>query len=286
MSTISKNIKNLRKANGETQTDLAAAINVTDKAIANYEAGIRLPDIEKTKDIAEHYGIPVDRLMNEDFSMMDFNLSSLTWEKAMEIVAVQFPIVSSEDALRNSDFAEGYYRTQKIWSKIKEGQSNIMRNVFEYALQKYEDAIISNNSVEESVANVLWLTFMIYGMMPDEHSYKMGEAILFGKSLEHNFVKNYVLKDSNPISEENAGNKRNYVIDSEETVVELIRILKKSEKYADLADYYTALRYVIGMIANDYSDDLNKTIGMEMLISFAELGNKYVMNYLRAIKNI
>ena len=95
----------------------------------------------------------------------------------------------------------------------------------------------------------------------------------------------YVLKDSNPISEENAKNKRAYILDSQETIVGLIRILKASKEYADLADYYTALRYVIGMIANDYSDDLNKTIGMEMLISFAELGNKYVINYLKAIKN-
>jgi len=46
------------------------------------------------------------------------------------------------------------------------------------------------------------------------------------------------------------------------------------------------LRYVIGMVANDYSDDLNKTIGMEMLLSFAELGNKYVISYFKAVKNL
>lgn len=65
-----------------------------------------------------------------------------------------------------------------------------------------------------------------------------------------------------------------------------LRILKESGVYSNLADYYMALRYVIGMVANDYSDDLNKTIGMEMLFSFAELGNKYVINYFRAIKNL
>lgn len=286
MSTIAKNIKDIRKAHGETQSDLATAINVSDTTIANYEAGTRLPDMEKIKAIAEHYGFPVDRLINEDFSSMDFTLSTLTWEKAIEVMAVQFPIISTEKAMQNPDFAEGYLRTQKIWNKIKEGQSAIMRNVFEYALQKYEKAIISESCVVESVANVLWITFMIYAMMPDEHSSKMGEAVLFGKSLKHNFVKNYVLKDSNPISEENSKNKRAYILDSQETIVELIRVLKTSEEYADLADYYTALRYVIGMIANDYSDDLNKTIGMEMLISYAELGNKYVINYLKAIKNI
>ena len=42
----------------------------------------------------------------------------------------------------------------------------------------------------------------------------MSEAILVAKSLKHKFVKNYVLKYSNTISEENAENKRTYVINS------------------------------------------------------------------------
>ena len=94
------------------------------------------------------------------------------------------------------------------------------------------------------------------------------------------------MKDSNPISKENTSNKRAYVEDSQETVVALIQVLKESVEYSNLADYYMALRYVIGMVANDYSDDLNKTIGMEMLLSFAELGNKYVINLFKAIKNL
>ncbi|MBQ8193747.1 MAG: hypothetical protein IJZ47_00125, partial [Oscillospiraceae bacterium] len=115
---------------------------------------------------------------------------------------------------------------------------------------------------------------------------KMGEAVLYGKALDKKFVKQYVLKDSYPISEQNLQNKRAYVEDSQETVVTLIRFLKESDEYADLADYYTALRYVIGMVANEYSDDMNKTIGIEMLLSFAQLGNKYVIRYLKAVKNI
>jgi hypothetical protein len=32
--------------------------------------------------------------------------------------------------------------------------------------------------------------------------------------------------------------------------------------------------------------NLNKTIGMEMLLSFAELGNKYVIRYFKAVKSL
>lgn len=286
MSKIAKNIRDIRKAHGETQSDLASAINVSETAVGNYETGARQPDMQTIQAIAEHYGFPVDRLLNEDFSQMDFKLSTLTWEKAMDVMAVQFPIICTDKAMQDPNFAEGYRRTQEIWSKVKEGQAGIMRSFIESAFQKYEDAIIDNNELVEAVANTLWLTFLVYALMPDEHSVKMGEAVLFGKSLKKDFVKNYVLKDANPISKENAENKRAYVADSQETVIALIHILKESDEYADLADYYMALRYVIGMVANDYSDDLNKTIGMEMLLSFAELGNKYVIRYFKAVKTL
>ncbi len=285
MADIKKNIRDIRRAHGETQAELAEHINVTEKAIGNYETGERVPDIQKLQAIAEHYGFPVDRLINEDFSQMDFKLSTLTWEKAMEAMEVMFPIVCSDKAMQDPDFAEAYRRTQEIWGKVKEGQSSIMRSFLESAFQKYEDAILRDNDLVEAVANTLWLTFLVFALMPDEHSAKMGEALLFGKSLKKNFVKNYVLKDANPISPENAQNKREYVADSQEMVIALIRILKESGEYADLADYYIGLRYVIGMVANDYSDDLNKTIGMEMLISSAELGNKYVIRYFKTVKN-
>lgn len=286
MSKIAKNIRDIRKAHGETQSDLAEAINVSEKAVGNYETGIRQPDMQTIQTIAEHYGFPVDRLLNEDFSQMDFKLSTLTWEKAMDVMAVQFPIICTDKAMQDPNFAEGYRRTQEIWSNVKEGQAGIMRSFIESAFQKYEDAIIDNNELVEAVANTLWLTFLVYALMPDEHSVKMGEAVLFGKSLKKDFVKSYVLKDANPISKENAENKRAYVADSQETVIALIRILKESDEYADLADYYMALRYVIGMVANDYSDDLNKTIGMEMLLSFAELGNRHVIRYFKAVKSL
>jgi transcriptional regulator with XRE-family HTH domain len=286
MSKIGKNIRDIRKAHGETQSDLASAINVSETAAGNYETGARQPDMQTIQAIAEHYGFPVDRLLNEDFSQMDFKLSTLTWEKAMDVMAIQFPVICTDKAMQDPNFAEGYRRTQEIWSKVKEGQAGIMRSFIESAFQKYEDAIIDNNELVEAVANTLWLTFLVYALMPDDHSVKIGEAVLFGKSLKKDFVKSYVLKDANPISKENAENKRAYVADSQETVIALIRILKEYDDYADLADYYMALRYVIGMVANDYSDDLNKTIGMEMLLSFAELGNKYVIRYFKAVKSL
>ena len=116
---------------------------------------------------------------------------------------------------------------------------------------------------------------------------KMKKFIFYLDDILVNYPKReYVLKDANPISEKDAANKREYVKDSQDGMLQLIRILKQSDTYSDLADYYLAMRYAIGMVANDYSDDLNKTIGMEMLTAYASLGNQYVLNYFRAVQGI
>ncbi len=65
-----------------------------------------------------------------------------------------------------------------------------------------------------------------------------------------------------------------------ESVMALLQILKGSPDYADLADYYLALKYITGMAGNDYSDDMNKTIGMEMMLSFLTLANPYAFKYV------
>ena len=284
-SKIAKNIRDLRKAHGETQKELGRAINVEENTISMYESGKRQPDMQTIQTIAEHYGFPVDRLMDDDFSQMDFKISTMTWDKMIATLEVQFPIICSDKAMQDQHFAQGYKRTQEIWGELKSSHEGIMRSAIESALKEYESSLIDNPETVESAANMLWLTFINYALMPDEHSVKIGEAVQFGKSLKSDFVKKYVLKDSNPISVESASNKREFVKDSQEAIALLIRILKESGNYSDLADYYIAIRYVIGMVDNEYSDDLNKTIGMEMLTTFAELGNGYALNLFKECKS-
>ena len=197
-----------------------------------------------------------------------------------------FPIICTASSKENQLFLRGYTLTQDILHKLEKGPGAIYQQSIEDAMEAFAGAYDECASLAEAIANMIWLMFISYALMPDEHSIKMGEAVLYGKALKKDFVKYYVLKDANPISKENNANKREYVRDSQEGMLQLIRLLKQSEKYGDLADYYLAMRYVIGMVANDYSDDLNKTIGMEMLTAYASLGNKYVLNYFRAVQEI
>ena len=58
------NLLSLRKLHRMTQEDLAERIGVTRQAIAKWENGETLPDIEKCRLLAEVYGISLDDLVN------------------------------------------------------------------------------------------------------------------------------------------------------------------------------------------------------------------------------
>ena len=282
VSKIAKNIRTLRKGHGESREDLAEAISVSPSAIGNYETDFRSPDIQKLTAIAGHYGLPVDRLIGDDFSNMDFKFTNVTWVNATAAMEIQFPLLCSAEAMQNKYFAEGYRRTVDVWKKVKDAYTPIRTEYMYCSIEFYEKAYNENDTISEAIANILWVIFIIYALLPDEHSIKMGEAILQGKAFDHTFVKDYVLKDANPISKENLKNKKAYVADSQEMIVELLKELKKTNN-SDLADYYMALRYIIGMIDNEYTDNLNKSIGMEMLTACASLGNKYAINFFKTM---
>ena len=64
--TVSKNIAAYRKAHKDTQMDLAAKLNYSDKSISKWERGESLPDIYILTRIADLYGITVSNLIGEE----------------------------------------------------------------------------------------------------------------------------------------------------------------------------------------------------------------------------
>lgn len=63
--TISRNIAAYRKAHHDTQLDLAAKLNYSDKSVSKWERGESLPDIFILAQIADLYGITVSNLIGE-----------------------------------------------------------------------------------------------------------------------------------------------------------------------------------------------------------------------------
>lgn len=61
---IGKLIKNLRKDNNLTQSDLADKLGVTYQAVSKWESGKNLPDIATLKEISKLFNINIDNIIN------------------------------------------------------------------------------------------------------------------------------------------------------------------------------------------------------------------------------
>jgi AbrB family looped-hinge helix DNA binding protein len=61
---LNENIVRLRKLNQMTQEDIAEAVGVSRQAVAKWESGETIPDLEKCKLLAELFGVSLDDLAN------------------------------------------------------------------------------------------------------------------------------------------------------------------------------------------------------------------------------
>lgn len=74
--TIAKNIQQLRKNMGITQSGLAERLNYSDKAVSKWERGESLPDIAVLKEIADLFGVSVDYLLSDSHDLPEMALST------------------------------------------------------------------------------------------------------------------------------------------------------------------------------------------------------------------
>ncbi len=63
---LAKNLVTCRKAFGLTQAELAEKLNYSDKAVSKWERGESVPDLAVLKQIADFYGITIDKLISEN----------------------------------------------------------------------------------------------------------------------------------------------------------------------------------------------------------------------------
>ena len=64
MRTMGEVISGQRKEKGMTQAELAAKMNVTDKAVSKWERDLSCPDVNSLSTLAEVLEVPVDELLN------------------------------------------------------------------------------------------------------------------------------------------------------------------------------------------------------------------------------
>ena len=67
------NLISLRKVNHLSQEQLAEQLGISRQTLSKYETGESVPDIEKSKQIADFFGVSLDDLVN--FSVEEYGLN-------------------------------------------------------------------------------------------------------------------------------------------------------------------------------------------------------------------
>ncbi len=62
---VAENLTELRRAHGFTQSELAAQLHYSDKAVSKWERAEALPDVEVLYDIAQLYNVTLDYLVSD-----------------------------------------------------------------------------------------------------------------------------------------------------------------------------------------------------------------------------
>ena len=226
--------------------------------------------------LAAHYNKSVDELLYTDLTGVDSMEMDLNSSAHMiELLNVIIPLFTSEEAMENKAFKKGYELSQNLLNSFAKAEilsGNTIVRIFE----AYAEAVDTSES-PEALANLMWTIFVWWSQLYDTKELLSMQNRLLSKKLG---IKYYMhLKDttSKEIKEKRLG----FITDVNDMINEILRTLKSELEWADLADYYLALRYVMGLVDTELSNEMNTAVGMQMMLSFMTLGNSYAFRFCK-----
>lgn len=273
---LGRNIQHLRKIHGETLDELGKAIISAKSTVKGYENRSRKPDLEKMQLLASHYNKSVDELLYTDLTGLDSMEMDLNSSAHMvELFNIIIPLFTSEEAMENKAFKKGYELSQSLLNSFAKAEilsGNTVVRIFE----AYAEAVDTSES-PEALANLMWTIFVWWSQLYDTKELLSMQNRLLSKKLG---IKDYMhLKDTT--SEEIKEKRLGFITDVNDMINEILRTLKSELEWADLADYYLALRYVMGLVDTELSNEMNTAVGMQMMLSFMTLGNSYAFRFCK-----
>lgn len=285
---LADNLRYLRESYGEAQLDVALAIGVEKNTISNYECGIRSPKPDTLKKLARHFLISVEDLLKNDYSNLPRREPN---PKALnQSYEVMFPIVSSDEALKNPSFRQGVQSHRAFYEHCRSGTLgedqgwHYLDNAMEYYTEAFE-----TSAGKEAMANCMsiWLLihFVIF-VVPDVVDAAAAPIELLRKKNQKfnqdifDFLEE---REDDPDWEKDIAEFKDLSTDPEtqEMLTESLKILRGSEEYRDVADFFLAMQYFCGAVRSGLSAEINRRVGLEMMDAFAKMGNPMARRFLR-----
>ena len=273
---LGRNIQHLRIIYSETLDELGSIIHCAKSTVKGYENGSRKPDLQTLQLLSAHYNKPVDELLYTDLTGLEkISIDLNSPAHTTELLSVILPLYCSEEAMKNSHFKSGYDLSQRLLEAFSNAEvlsGNVIVRIFESFVKATE-----GSETPEAVANLVWSVFVWWSQMFDTSKLLLLLNKLLSKKLS---IKDYMsLKATEDVSI--TEKKTGFISDFDEIVTEALKALKSEQEWSDLADYYLALRYVVGMVDTDLSAEMNSEVGMQMMLSFMTLGNSHAFTFCK-----
>ena len=285
LERLGANIRSLRKAYGETQEELGAALDVEKSTVSNYEKGNREPNKDMLTKIAKHFMVSIEELMYCDLS--DIGRIIVDSDAFCKNIDIIFPIVLSEEALGNEHFKKAFKFHKSFYDELHEiniDSIDYLDVCFDEYLEAYEDEKIKPEVAVNLLA--LWnLMFMMVKTVPlaiKNHSAALKQVV--ARNPKARQIIDYPHFDF----EQDAQEEEVALDDSEmrELLNEMKTIVKRSNKWENLADYYLALQYIWNIVDNEMGWGFNCRVGVEMLNAFISVGNVYAARFLKFSRDL
>ena len=284
LERLGSNIRSLRRAYGETQEELGIILNVEKNAISNYEKGIRQPNNDLLGKMAEHFCITVEELLQSDLS----SIGEIQYDNNafLKEISTTLPIFSSEQAMKNETFCKAYKAHKKMYDLLSIGCLDEFDNI-DICLEGYLDCENIFTIRYESISNFISLYYLIMLLFSSARVFNNQSALLNKLAKKDKKVRK-VVESIDPSFISESEEIYNLFLNDEELQEKLLEFkctLKKSYKWAELADYYLMLQYIWNIVDNDLSLEFNKRIGVEMLMNLITVKNKYAARlYINMLK--
>lgn len=274
---LGKNIQYMRKLYGETLDELGCVLKLARNTVKGYESGRSEPKLEILEELSKHYGKTVDEMMNVKLYELEGIDSKriVDMDEMFNVFLHKLPLVESKGANENGNFFKGMLVIKEMLNSFCSGE-DVKGTVITDATDFFGEAL--KEEIYEAGANMLWCIFFLWTQQyTDLKSLQKLQKRLHLKQVDWKEMIYEIKKDE----KKSANKKYAFIADFDESINELIGILKSMNQWANLGDYYLALRYILGMVDTGCSNEMNQAVGIQMMKSYALLGNQYALDFLR-----
>lgn len=282
-SIVGNNIRALRETHGETLKQLAKALSVSVSTVSAWERGARSPHHDAIQAIASRYSVTVDRILSlDDHYIAKYKFPSSKSE-LKDVNSHIIKYVSTPDAMEDEEFREGYRNLQALRTTIIEDM--VDPDSFIQDTEEHFRKSVAENKTVESACN--WVALLFYIWI--EYVYTPDDLREEFKNLPEQGIGAFtrrIMRNNNLLYTKETEKKKREFLESRLVIMkELLKIMKRSdfEEWADLADYYTAMMYIFGIVNNPNSPAENDLIGSYMMNEFMVLGNKYAKGFVESV---